>query len=85
MYLKLHVLFTIFYLLQSSVYVILHRISFGVAYSITRFNVTREELNSKVYHLPARRDINCINSKFERRRCLVIKFSRSDAADDLMK
>lgn len=49
-HLKLHVLFTTFYLLQSS-YVILDRISFGVAYSITRFNVTREGLNSKVYHL----------------------------------
>ncbi|KYN07817.1 hypothetical protein ALC62_01328, partial [Cyphomyrmex costatus] len=28
------------------------QISFGVANSITRFNVTREGLNLKVYHLP---------------------------------
>ncbi|KYN44812.1 hypothetical protein ALC56_00807 [Trachymyrmex septentrionalis] len=34
------------------IYVILYRISFGVTNSITCFNVTREGLNLKVYHLP---------------------------------
>lgn len=64
----------------------LHKTLFGIANSSLSFDVTREELNSKMYHLQVQRGINCISAKFEHRRTLVIKFSRSNAAaEKLMK